>query len=198
MSAPEKLDRASLRKLLSALGKRISETGKLVEIAVMGGAAVVLTMDAGRDATRDVDFSFISGDRSALDAAALEVAKENGLPEDWLNDAVEGLASDAPEYTASMEFPAADTGLRIFPAKPEYLLAMKAWCLRSGLESHDAEDIWNLTKELGVTSVDEIDAIHAKFFPDRDLSDMTKAILEDLVSARNTGKSYDPMIAWHG
>lgn len=197
MSVPEKLDRASLRKLLTALGRRISETGKLVEIAIMGGAAVVLTMNTGRDATRDIDFAFISGDRSALDAAAIEVADENGLPKDWLNDAVEGLTSDEPEYAASMEFPAADAGLRIFPAKPEYLLAMKAWCLRSSLESHDAEDVWNLAGELGVASVEEIDAIHAQFFPDRNLSDMTKAILEDLVASKNAGEPYDPMIAWH-
>lgn len=197
MSKLAKLDRNTLRHLLGVLGKRIAETGKVVEIAIYGGAAVVLTMDTSRQSTKDIDFAMISGDRAVLDSAALEIAQSHGLPDDWLNDAVDIFTSDNAEYSPCMEFPVLDTGLRIFPAKPEYLLAMKSWSPRSSLESHDAEDIWHIAGELGITDVAEIEAIHAKYFPDRELSEMDKSLLTDILKSRNSGENYNPMIAWH-
>jgi hypothetical protein len=58
------------------------KSGRLVEIAVYGGSALVLTL-ADRVATRDVD-AVIQNDAKWLRGAVAIVAEERGWPPDWL------------------------------------------------------------------------------------------------------------------
>ena len=50
-------DREVLERVFAAIGQRALDASKLVEVAVYGGAALVLTLP-GRAATRDVDAVF--------------------------------------------------------------------------------------------------------------------------------------------
>lgn len=96
-----------------------------------------------RRATRDVD-AVVHGAPDFLREAVLEVAAEEGWPEDWLNDGVKGFLSSAEEMRLMDSFSAADgSGLRIHVPSPQYMFAMKSMAMRpEGIDgSHDISDI---------------------------------------------------------
>jgi hypothetical protein len=64
-------DREVLERMFAAIGQRAIDAGKLVEVAVYGGAALVLTLP-GRVATRDVDAVF-AGDAGWLRRTVAEM-----------------------------------------------------------------------------------------------------------------------------
>jgi len=78
-----------------------------------------------------------------------------GLPSDWLNVGVKGLAPDlAPPELATETF--SSPGISVGIASAEYMFAMKASAARSEV---DRDDIRTLIDELGITSVDHAFAI---------------------------------------
>jgi len=192
---PKGLDSEILRKLFLDIGRRMADRGSVAEIALYGGSAIVLTI-GGRDSTHDVDFVGVAGDTDALLKVTSEIASEKGLPSDWFNDAVRLVASPTPDYSLFGDFPQERTGLRVFTATPSYLLSMKLLKMRSALESHDVEDVWNLLDHCGVVSVKDAEKYIAAFFPGDRIPERNAAILEDILAAKANGQSYDPMIGW--
>src|SRR5258707_15826854 len=91
MPTGNSIDRQSLEQALAALGAKAIAAGKIIDIAIYGGSALVLTFP-GRVATKDVD-AVLLNDPAWLRAAAVQVAEENGWPIDWLNDGVKGWLS---------------------------------------------------------------------------------------------------------
>lgn len=65
--------------------------------------------------------------------AAARVAGRADVPETWLNDAVKAYLGSNGEFEPYLELP----NLRVFVARPEYLLAMKCVAMRLGAEFHD-------------------------------------------------------------
>ena len=107
------------------------------------------------------------------DAAAAEVAHEQGWPEDWLNS------------KASMFFPSFSVGLdweelysdryiNISVASPEALLAMKVNASRPG---RDVQDIANLLAICNVTNLEEISQIMNKYYPGDGISEKAERLL---------------------
>src|SRR5713226_2840315 len=92
------------------------------EICLYGGAVMSLAFHA-RPSTRDVDAVFAPAGK--VREAAAKVAAENGLPEDWLNDAVKGFVVPHPKRVL-MDLP----HLKVFVPEADYLLAMKALAAR--------------------------------------------------------------------
>ena len=118
------------------IGEMAVAAGKLVEISVYGGSALVLTLNH-RPATRDVDGVF-EKDRSFIRRATEMVAAEFGWRSDWLNDGVKGFLSRAGAKTLFRTFPTEDTpGLRVLVASPGYLFAMKCLAMRIGGASQE-------------------------------------------------------------
>lgn len=74
----------------TALSTRLESRGLRAELAIMGGAAMVLRYSA-REATKDVDAVFLSPTPAALRELAEEVASVRGLRRDWLNDGAKGF-----------------------------------------------------------------------------------------------------------
>jgi hypothetical protein len=104
------------------------------QLAVAGGAALVLLYGA-RDSTKDVDaFSIGSTDADAVRQAALRVAKSLALPDDWLDDGakgyVHGLALGAKLLSRER--------LQVHALDPRQLLAMKLSAWRDDLDIADA------------------------------------------------------------
>lgn len=93
MSRSRVFDRFSLQRALNELGERAHAEERTVEIAIYGGAALMLTYD-WRTATRDVDAVF-EADRRTIRRLTLAMAEEQGWDQDWLNDAVKGFLSAA-------------------------------------------------------------------------------------------------------
>ena len=66
--------------------------------------------------------------KEVINRLTVQIAREEDLPADWLNDSVKGFVSaDAPVE----DFMSLD-GLRITTVSPEYLLAMKLMSARFG------------------------------------------------------------------
>lgn len=85
------LTAADLEIAFGELGQKALDKGLLLEIAMYGGAAIMLAYGQ-RPATRDVDAVFYDNGQSVRRLAA-EVARDHGWPEDWLNDGVKGFIS---------------------------------------------------------------------------------------------------------
>jgi len=116
------------------------------EVYLVGGAVMCLALEA-RPSTRDIDASFRPA--SVVRSAAARVAVRAGVREDWLNDAVKGFLSPRGEFDSYLELP----HLRVFVARPEYLLAMKCASMRLGKEFHDLDDVQYLLCYLNIATL---------------------------------------------
>lgn len=127
------VDGDAVEALLTELGRRLHERGLVAELYVVGGSAMALAYD-GRRVTRDVDALFRP--RDEVLAVAADMAVQEGLPADWLNDAVRTVmppeGDDGPADV--LEAP----GVRVSVASPEYLLAMK--CMTTRQSRGDLDD----------------------------------------------------------
>lgn len=155
---------------LRAIGQKARAAGEIIEIAIYGGAAVVLAFRF-RNATRDVD-AVVSGNPRSLRRYVREVAEEHRWDENWLNDAVKGFLSarggDALRRYRSYPDERAP-GLRVFAPTAEYLLAMKCMAMRIGAAdaSQDLADIRALMRETGYTDAASLTAVVEGFYPPR-------------------------------
>lgn len=145
-------DRVEVERLLGLLSVKLTDRRIAGKVYIVGGAAIALQHD-GRRTTDDVDA--LAAPAGAVGAAAREVAAEEGLPDNWLNDAARAWIPPLPEGQ-SMD-PGSDPGLGIETAPPEHLLAMKIVAQRGkrdmddivllarGLRVSRAEDLYNIT-----------------------------------------------------
>jgi len=162
------LDRETTLGLLRRVVDLLVDRGVAVQIHLVGGAAIMLTVDPGRSATADVD-SWIntvpdSAARIAVDEVVLEVARSTpGLPDDWLNDNarlfIPESVSGADDYWDTL---IEEGGVGVSAAKPEILLAMK---LRAGRGRRDLPDLPSLIEACRFSTRAEIDRSFERLFP---------------------------------
>ena len=109
-------------------------------------------------------------------STAAELARERGLPGDWLNDAVKGLLPDRSPPVEGYGTFSAD-GIHVGVASPEYLFAMKAQAAR--VET-DGEDLRRLAEVLDIASASAaLDLVERFYGPER-LRPVTHLLLEEL------------------
>ncbi|MBI4543870.1 MAG: hypothetical protein HY703_01585 [Gemmatimonadetes bacterium] len=118
-----------------------------------------------------------AGPAQLIREAAARVAATAGVPDTWLNDAVKGYLSPRGEFEPYLELP----HLRVFVARPEYLLAMKCGALRLGEEFQDLADVRYLLRYLNVSSVEDALAIVLRYFDAEHLQPKTRLALEELL-----------------
>jgi hypothetical protein len=164
-----------IRRLLELLGEELGTAGVEGEVYLVGGAVMCLAFDA-RPATRDVDALF-RPTREIREAAA-RVADRAGVPRGWLNDAVKGFLDERGDFDPFLEVP----NLRVFIARPEYLLAMKCASMRLAEEFRDVDDVRYLLRYLNVTSVDQALEIVTRYFDEDRLMPKTRLAIEELLS----------------
>jgi hypothetical protein len=174
-----------VEQALEELGRRARAEGKIIEIAIYGGSALMLTFD-WRVATRDVDAVF-EADKQTIRRLARDMAEDHGWDPEWLNDGVKGFlsASDAaPEAKRLFRtYPSEDApGLRVMIASPAYLFAMKCRAMRLGgvAENADVEDIRSLAREIGVTNAQQALDLVSAFYPAQVLEPKTRFGLEEI------------------
>lgn len=165
-----------LHDAFTQLGARARSEGKVIDLAVYGGSALMLASNF-RVATQDVD-AVVEGDQSSVIRLAEEVARKRGWPPDWLSDGVrtylspnvDGLAEHHQLFRA---YPSEqDVGLRVFVPSPEYMLAMKLMAMRldpAGSKS-DLADIVNLLEVVGLKTPEQTIDFAASFYPEAKIS----------------------------
>ena len=158
------LTRADIESAFGDLGRAAYEAGKVIDLSVVGGAAIVLLF-AARPATRDVD-AVVSGDTAFLREAVRRVADKRGWKEDWLNDSVKGfLSARHGEHD-------------------EYLLAMKCLAMRMGSPiSRDVDDIRLLVRHLGLSTADQVLDIVGGYYPNRLIAPRTQFGIEEIMQS---------------
>lgn len=177
----ENLSRALITQALRRLGELAHEQRITLELSLYGG--VVFTLVYGsRDATKDVDAVVRPGEIARK--LALKVAKELGLPDDWLNDHVKPFLAEkeAKRQLNEVDF---GEGLHVSVPTAVYLLAMKLRACRPPLPGYagDYGDIRFLVQKMGITSVEAAETIHDKFFPHDVLSDAAKEVVHDAIQS---------------
>jgi hypothetical protein len=172
---PVKLTKADIHRLLELLNVQLAAQNTLGELYIVGGAVMCIALDA-RDATIDVGAFFKPA--SLIREAAARVAATSGTSDKWLNDAVKGFLGTRGEFDDYLEL----SNLRIFVARPAYLLAMKCAAMRIGAEFHDLNDIRYLLRYLNITTVAEAMRIVTTYFDESQLQPKTRLALEELLS----------------
>jgi len=166
-----------LTRALRRLGELTEEAGLELELCIYGGALMMLAYDA-RAMTKDVD-AVIRPSREGL-ALAARVGRELGLPDNWLNEDVKMFLAPAGQTRSlPLDYP----GLMLTAPTASYLLAMKALACRAPLPGYqgDLDDLRFLIRKLSIRSVDEIQEIIDKYYPDDVLVPGHAALLETLL-----------------
>jgi hypothetical protein len=155
-----------------ALNDELAREGVKGEVGVVGGAAMVLAFNA-RESTRDVDAVFDPSGK--VRAAAMRVAEAQGLPIDWLNDAVKGyMPQDTQPRSILLDLPF----LSVWAPPPQYLLAMKAIAAR--FDSNDAADLRTLIRHMELRRVEDVLEVVERYYPRNQIPAKTQYFLEEL------------------
>lgn len=170
-----RLTKSDIRRLFELLDAELAERNIQGELYLVGGAVMCLALDA-RDSTRNVDALFHPA--RVIREAAVRVASKAGAPENWLNDAVKRYLSPRGDFDGFLDLP----HLKVFVAKPEYLLAMKCASMRLGEEFHDLDDVRYLLRYLDIARVEEALEIVSRYFDEDQLLPKTRLVLEELLA----------------
>lgn len=132
-----------------------------VEIAIYDGTVMMIAYDC-REATKDIDAIFYP--REVVEPLIKQVAHEQGLPEDWMNDGVGSFVAGREERIPfeQLQIP----GLVVTRPSAKYLLAMKcrAGRLPTPFRAGDEADITFLLRKLAIRTMAEVDAIAAEYY----------------------------------
>jgi len=175
MTGPFALQRADILRLFDLLEAELAEKEVVGELYLVGGAVMCLALGA-RAATRDVDAVFRP--TRVVREAAERVAAAADVPHNWLNDAVKAFLSPRGDFDPFLE----RDHLRVFTARPEYLLAMKCAAMRLGEEFQDLDDVRFLLRYLNIEQVEEALEVVTRYFDEAQLPPKTRLALEELLS----------------
>ena len=122
-----------IQRGLVALAVELAKRGDRAELAIAGGAALVLLFNA-RETTKDVDAYFIAPTASRIREAVVQVAVELDLPGDWLNDGAKGYFVGVSDGETLYDSPS----LVVRAVSTAQLLAMKLAAWRDAIDRADA------------------------------------------------------------
>lgn len=128
--------------------------------------------------TRDIDAVFHPS--AQILPLVKQVAKEQGLTDDWINDEVrQFLATRESKRDLPIDVP----GIQVTVSTAGYLLAMKALVCRRALPGYkgDEEDLRFLIRKLKIGKIDEIQSWIDKYYPDDSPSASDRSFLAQLI-----------------
>ncbi len=172
MSTPHIFDRAGLIAAFNAIGEAALANGTRLELAVYGGAAMMLASNF-RFATEDVDIAEIEAPwPDWLVETVKSIAEQNRWAKDWLNEAVtfhlSPLADRAADHIEFGSFPQDGApGLDIVVPTAPYLLALKLKAMRildAVKGEREAADIRGLMASLAVDTEGAMEILR-RYFP---------------------------------
>lgn len=172
------LQTSDILRLFALLNEELQIQHIQGELYVVGGAVMCLVFQA-RPATKDIDAFFLPA--ATLRKAAAKIAHRAEVDESWLNDAVKGYLSTRGEFSPYLEL----SHLKVFTARPEYLLAMKCLSMRIGEEFHDLDDVRYLLRNLNIAQYSKAVDIISQYYPLDRFPQKTLYALEELLGSRS-------------
>lgn len=192
----------TLHDALMELGTLARAEGKVIELAIYGGSALMLASNF-RVSTRDVDAVADADGQRVIERLAATIAERRGWSPDWLNDQVYPFLSDAVDgldqhHSLFRSYPSEhEPGVRAFVPTPEYILAMKLMAMRisAGSDGKDRADILNLISIVGLQSAAEAMQFVSAFYPEARVSQKVVLGLDELFASRAFPEENRPDVA---
>lgn len=175
--------REKIHRLFLALNEALGERGETGEVGIVGGSVMCLVYDA-RKSTKDVDAIFKPV--SLIRKLAMRVAENEGVEDDWLNDAAKGFL----EGTFKKQDVLSLSHLRVWAPEPRYMLAMK--CLSARWDSHDREDVIFLVNFIRLKDSESVFQIIEHYYPHCRIPPKTKFFIQEIfqgLKPKKSGKS---------
>lgn len=148
--------------LLSELNEKLAANDEQGNIVIVGGAAMALVYCI-RDSTHDIDAIFEQ--KTEMLSYIREIADEQEISYDWLNDSVKGFINPTTICTEPLYI---FNNLTVDVADAETLLAMKLTSARTDPGTHDIDDAIALAQYLGVSTEDELfDIVERHAYPNQ-------------------------------
>jgi hypothetical protein len=154
---------------------RLRGGGQVSRIQIIGGAAIALTLNEQRSATADIDAPVAPHD--LVLAMATAIASERNWRGDWLNDAAAQFLPTGYGRPAGWVTIYDAGGVTVEVADAETLLAMKVYAAQKR-GRRELEDLEVLIPAVGLTSVDDIEALYESFYPGDELTERTATIIQ--------------------
>lgn len=149
------MNRHDIMRYFELVNEKLKTEGHRGEIVLAGGAVMLLVLKS-REMTKDVD-AYFGVPSEHVRNAALAVAREEGLPDDWLNDGVKGFFYGTPPQDQLASF----SNLNVYHVSPRYMIAMKALAGRP----EDIEDLKALIRFTGLNDVDQVLRVVQEYVP---------------------------------
>lgn len=172
------MNKEEIYYLLSRLNDKLKSIEEIGEIHIYGVAVMCLCLNA-REQKKDIDAIF--NPKNKIYEFIEEIAEEESVRTDWLNDGIKGFlsANDNVYLLENM------SNLKIYAANPEYLLAMKVLSARTEEDQHDMYDIKFLIDKLKLKNPDEVIDIVLKYFSENMLKPMTYWMLTEMFDTKS-------------
>lgn len=167
-----------LREILQYLDSLLAHEGLELEIAIYGGAAIMLYFGTrSRDITEDVDAVIMNRAQFGSRPSVFQkVAERFGLAEDWINSNIINTISELKREDL-IDFGDFTNIVIKLPSK-EQLLAMKVKAARY-FPKNDFADARQLIEDLGISTLEELREIVNQYIPQFRI---TKEVEDFLVS----------------
>jgi len=169
----DQLDRDEIIHGINAVIDKLRHAGEPAGIRIIGGAALALRY-FDRRTTSDIDAQ-LHPEESIL-RAAVEVANEEGWPENWLNS---NATMFMPSFSVGLDWEDLyfDANITILVASPRALLAMKINASRPG---RDVKDIANLLTICNIKNISEAEELMDKYYPGDGLPEKALRLLNPI------------------
>lgn len=169
----DQLDRDEIIHGINAVIDKLRGADEPAGIRIIGGAALALRY-FDRRTTSDIDAQLHPED--SILRAAVEVANEEGWPENWLNS---NATMFMPSFSVGLDWEDLyfDANITISVASPRALLAMKINASRPG---RDVKDIANLLAICNIKDISEAEELMDKYYPGDGLSEKALRLLNPI------------------
>lgn len=166
------LNAETIIRLFEKMNERLKSRGEKGEIGIVGGAVMCLVYRS-RNATRDVTGIFEPA--AVIRDISGQIAEEENLPSDWLNDGAKGFLRPGFARHEVLSL----SNLLVWAPEPRYMLAMK--CISARWDTSDRDDVIFLIKFLGLTRAEQVFSIIEGYYPKNIIPVKTKFFLEEIL-----------------
>jgi predicted nucleotidyltransferase component of viral defense system len=155
-------DKDRLENLLDMFLGEIEKRGVKGTVFLVGGAALSLYYFE-RDSTRDIDAGFPVD--PVISEVIQEIALREKLPANWINNEAAMYFGFPPSSYWITKRTIGDVTLKV--ASPELMLAMK---IKASRGRRDNEDVVELLRILGLSSIEEVLAIYENVYAQEEMN----------------------------
>ena len=166
------LSHQKIESLLKLLNRKLKQRGQKGEIGLVGGAVMCLVYKA-RAATKDVDAIFEPS--TIIRQLVAEIAEEESLAENWLNDGAKAYIQPSFQRTEVLNL----SHLVVWAPEAQYMLAMK--CISARWDSSDRDDVIFLIKHLEIGSSTAVFKLIEDYYPKTVIPAKTKFFIEEVI-----------------